>query len=60
MIIFYFYAKLIGEKGLEDASANFKFIANIIKHKSDIYRYFNKIEVILDSYSSKIRWRYII
>lgn len=42
-----------GEKGLEDASANSKFIANIIKHKSEVYRYSNKIEVILDSYSSK-------
>lgn len=44
---------LNGEKGLEGASANSKFIANIIKHKSDVYRYSNKIEVILDSYSSK-------
>ena len=44
---------LNGEKGFEDASANSKFIANIIKHKSDVYRYSNKIEVILDSYSSK-------
>ena len=44
---------LNGEKGFEEASANSKFIANIIKHKSDIYRYSNKIEVILDSYSSK-------
>ena len=44
---------LNGEKGFEEASANSKFIANIIKHKSDVYRYANKIEVILDSYSSK-------
>lgn len=44
---------LNGEKGLEEVSANSKFIANIIKHKSDVYRYSNKIEVILDSYSSK-------
>ena len=44
---------LNGEKGFEEASANSKFIANIIKHKSDVYRYSNKIEVILDSYSSK-------
>ena len=44
---------LNGEKGFEEASANSKFIANIIKHKSDAYRYSNKIEVILDSYSSK-------
>lgn len=44
---------LNGEKGFEDASANSKFIANIIKYKSDVYRYSNKIEVILDSYSSK-------
>lgn len=44
---------LNGEKGFEEASANSKFIANIIKHKSDVYRYSSKIEVILDSYSSK-------
>lgn len=44
---------LNGEKGLEEVSANSKFIANIIKRKSDVYRYSNKIEVILDSYSSK-------
>ena len=44
---------LNGEKGFEEVSANSKFIANIIKHKSDVYRYSNKIEVILDSYSSK-------
>lgn len=44
---------LNGEEGFEEASANLKFIANIIKHKSDVYRYSNKIEVILDSYSSK-------
>ena len=44
---------LNGEKGFEKASANSKFIANIIKHKSDVYRYSSKIEVILDSYSSK-------
>lgn len=44
---------LNGEEGFEETSANSKFIANIIKHKSDVYRYSNKIEVILDSYSSK-------
>ena len=44
---------LNGVKGLEEASANSKFIANIIKHESDVYRYSNKIEVFLDSYASK-------
>ena len=44
---------LNGIKGLEEASANSKFIANIIKHESDVYRYSNKIEVFLDSYASK-------
>lgn len=34
-------------------SANSKFIANIIKHESDVYRYSSKIEVFLDSYASK-------
>ena len=44
---------LNGVKGLEEASANSKFIANIIKHESDVYRYSSKIEVFLDSYASK-------
>lgn len=44
---------LNGIKRLEEASANSKFIANIIKHESDVYRYSNKIEVFLDSYASK-------
>lgn len=44
---------LNGIKGLEEASANSKFIANIIKHESDVYRYSSKIEVFLDSYASK-------
>ncbi len=44
---------LNGIKELENASANSKFIANIIKHKSDVYRYSNKIEVILDTYSNQ-------
>ena len=44
---------LNGIKELEEASANSKFIANIIKHESDVYRYSSKIEVFLDSYASK-------
>ncbi len=44
---------LNGIKGLEEASANSKFIANIIKHESYVYRYSSKIEVFLDSYASK-------
>ena len=44
---------LNGIKGLEEASANSKFIANMLKHESDVYRYSSKIEVFLDSYASK-------
>ena len=44
---------LHGEEELKDCSANSKFIANIITHKSDIYRYSNKIEVFLDNYAQK-------
>lgn len=44
---------LNGQKSLENCSANSKFIANIIKHESDVYRYSNKIEVVLDSYAQK-------
>lgn len=44
---------LDGEENFEDYSANSKFIANIIKHKSQIYRYSNKIEVVLDNYANK-------
>lgn len=41
------------EVNFENCSANSKFIANIIKHKSQIYRYSNKIEVVLDNYANK-------
>lgn len=44
---------LDGENELENYSANSKFIANIIKHQSEVYRYSNKIEVFLDNYSNK-------
>ena len=44
---------LHGEEELKDCSANSKFIANIITHKSDIYRYSNKIEVFIDNYAQK-------
>lgn len=44
---------LDGEENFGDCSANSKFIANIIKHKSQIYRYSNKIEVVLDNYANK-------
>lgn len=44
---------LNGNSGFEDVSANSKFVANIIKHKSKIYRYSNKIEVVLDSYANQ-------
>ena len=44
---------LNGIKGLEEASANSKFIANMLKHESDVYKYSSKIEVFLDSYASK-------
>ena len=44
---------LNGIDELNDCSAKSKFIANIITHKSEVYRYSSKIEVVLDSYAQK-------
>lgn len=44
---------LNGIEELNDCSAKLKFIANIITHKSEVYRYSSKIEVVLDSYAQK-------
>ena len=44
---------LNGIEELNDCSAKSKFIANIITHKSEVYRYSSKIEVVLDSYAEK-------
>lgn len=44
---------LNGQEDLKNLKANSKFTAYIIKHKGNIYRYSNDIEVFLDNHSQK-------